>query len=186
MYSDLLLIRKMKQGEESAFDLFVRKYYKEILAYCGYRCSDREYAEDITQETFVRFFAKLSDYNYRAKTKNYLYTIAGNLCKDYFKKIKEIPVEESELSTQIEFAQHPMEHALNRITVDWALKQLPDELSEVVTLYYFQELKIKEIAGILHIGVPLVKYRLKQAKTQLGKLLGKEGIYESGRRINGI
>lgn len=186
MYSDFLLIRKMKQGEESAFDLFVRKYYKEILAYCGYRYPDKECAEDITQETFVRFFAKLSDYNHMGKTKNYLYTIAGNLCKDYFKKIKEIPVEESELSTQIEFAEYPMEHALNRLTVEWALKQLPNELSEVVTLYYFQELKLTEIADILHISVPLVKYRLKQAKMQLRKLFGKEGIYESGRTTYGL
>lgn len=181
MYSDFLLIRKMKQGEESAFDLFVRKYYKEILSYCGYRCPDKEYAEDITQETFVRFFAKLSDYIHTGKAKNYLYTIAGNLCKDYFKKIKEIPVEESELSTQIEFVEHPMEHALNKLTVEWALKQLPNELSEVVILYYFQELKLTEIADILHISVPLVKYRLKKAKMQLGKLFGKEGAYESGR-----
>lgn len=180
MHSDFLLIRKMKQGEETAFDLFVHKYYKEILAYCSYRCPDKEYAEDMTQETFVRFFAKLSDYNYRAKTKNYLYTIAGNLCKDYFKKIKEIPVEESKLSTQIEFAEHPMEEVINKLTIEWALKQLSNELSEVVTLYYFQELKLTEIADILQISVPLVKYRLRQAKLQLGKLFQKEGRYESG------
>lgn len=180
MHSDFLLIRKMKQGEETAFDLFVHKYYKEILAYCSYRCPDKEYAEDMTQETFVRFFAKLSDYNYRAKTKNYLYTIAGNLCKDYFKKIKEIPVEESELSTQIEFAEHPMEEVINKLTIEWALKQLSNELSEVVTLYYFQELKLTEIADILQISVPLVKYRLRQAKLQLGILFQKEGRYESG------
>lgn len=180
MHSDFLLIRKMKQGEETAFDLFVHKYYKEILAYCSYRCPDKEYAEDMTQETFVRFFAKLSDYNYRVKTKNYLYTIAGNLCKDYFKKIKEIPVEESELSTQIEFAEHPMEEVINKLTIEWALKQLSNELSEVVTLYYFQELKLTEIADILQISVPLVKYRLRQAKLQLGILFQKEGRYESG------
>lgn len=71
MDSDFLLIRKMKQGEESAFDLFVRKYYKEVLIYCSYRSPDKEYAEDITQETFVRFFAKLSEYHHKGKTKNY-------------------------------------------------------------------------------------------------------------------
>lgn len=85
----------MKQGDDNALDLFVRKYYQEILIYCHYHCSDKAYAEDLTQETFVRFFAKLSDYHYRGKTLNYLYTIACNLCKDYSKKIKEIPIEES-------------------------------------------------------------------------------------------
>lgn len=181
MDHDFLLIRKLKQGEEAAFDLFVHKYYKEILTYCSYRCPDKNYAEDITQETFIRFFAKLSDYHYRGKTKNYLYTIAGNLCKDYFKRIKEVPMEDMELSRKIEAEEHQTEDVLNKLTVEWALKRLPEELREVVTLYYFQELKLIEIADILHIGLPLVKYRLKQAKIQLAKLLRKEGNHESGR-----
>ena len=180
MDSDLLLIRKMKQGEEAAFDVFVHKYYKEILAYCSYRCPDRESAEDITQETFVRFFANLSDYRYRGKTKNYLYTIAGNLWKDYLKKVTEIPVEETKLNAKIGAEEHQTEEILNRVTVQWALGQLPEELCEVVTLYYFQELKLMEIAAVLHIGLPLVKYRLRQARIQLAKLLRKGGDYEAG------
>lgn len=66
--ADFLLIRKMKQGDDGAFDTFVRKYYDDILRYCGYHCSDAEYAEDLTQETFVNFFAKLSDYRHIGKT----------------------------------------------------------------------------------------------------------------------
>ena len=87
---DFLLLMKMKQGEEDAFDKFIRKYYEEILKYCTYHCFDSEYARDLTQETFLRFFANLSVYQYCGKTKNYLYTIAGNLCKNYYKKKKEI------------------------------------------------------------------------------------------------
>ena len=55
-----------------------------------------------------------------------------------------------------------------------ALRRLPGELREILILYYFQERKQREIADILGIGLPLVKYRLKQAKEQLGELLGKE------------
>lgn len=88
MDTDFLLIRKMKQGDEDAFDRFVHKYYEEILSYCSRHYYDTEYAEDLTQETFLHFFTKLSDYHYKGKTKNYLYTIAGNLCKDYYKKKK--------------------------------------------------------------------------------------------------
>jgi len=55
-----------------------------------------------------------------------------------------------------------------------ALHKLPGELREILILYYFQERKQREIADILGIGLPLVKYRLKQAKEQLGEFLGKE------------
>lgn len=177
--SDFLLIRKMKQGEETAFDLFVHKYYKEILTYCSYHCPDKTYAEDMTQETFVRFFANLAAYHSSGKTKNYLYTIACNLCKDYFKKIKDVPASETELSLKIESAEHPMEHALNKFMVERALLQLSPELREVVILYYFQELKLVEIADVLHISLSLVKYRLRQAKKQLKNILLKEGKHES-------
>ena len=95
MNADFLLIRKIKQGDEDAFDALIRKYYKEILNYCRYHCPDQEYAEDFTQETFVRFFKNISSYCFQGKTKNYLYTIAGNLCRDYYKKKREIPMEET-------------------------------------------------------------------------------------------
>ncbi len=177
MHSDFLLIKKMKQGDDNALDLFVRKYYREILNYCFYHCADKTYAEDLTQETFVRFFAKLSGYHYRGKTLNYLYTIAGNLCKDYFKKIKEIPMEENEPAVG-----NQTEDTLNRIVLEQALNQLPDNLREVIILYYFQELKLAEIADTLQIGLPLVKYRLRQAKIQLEEILIKEEYDESGRK----
>ena len=66
---DFLLIRKMKQGDDDAFDTFVRKYYNDILRYCSYHCSDAEYAEDLTQETFANFFFYLSDYRHKGKQK---------------------------------------------------------------------------------------------------------------------
>ena len=177
VYNDFLLIRKMKQGDDNAFDLFVHKYYQEILSYCYHHCFDQTYAEDLTQETFIRFFTKLSDYHYKGKTLNYLYTIASNLCKDYLKKIKEIPLEENEI-----VEENQMENILNKILVEQALKQLPVELCEVLTLYYFQELKLTEISDTLQIGLPLVKYRLQKARKHLRELLGKEEFDESKRK----
>ena len=185
MYNDFLLIRKMKQGDDEAFDIFVHKYYQDILSYCHYHCPDRTYAEDLAQETFVRFFTKLSDYHFRGKTLNYLYTIAGNLCKNYLKKIREVSIEDMELVTERTVKEYPMENSLNKIFIEQALKQLPDELSEILTLYYFQELKQTEISDMLRIGLPLTKYRLRRAKKQLEKLLREEGGCESGRKNTG-
>ena len=162
MYNDFLLIRKMKQGDDNAFDLFVHKYYQEILSYCYHHCFDQTYAEDLTQETFIRFFTKLSDYHYKGKTLNYLYTIAGNLCKDYLKRTKETLLEENAFEEE-----NQTEQILNRVLIEQILEQLPDDSREVLTLYYFQELKLTEISDTLQIGLPLVKYRLQKARKQL-------------------
>lgn len=169
--TDFLLIQKMKQGNEQAFDTFVRKYYNEILKYCSYHCYDIEYAEDLTQETFIKFFAKLSEYHFQGKTKNYLYTIAGNLCKNHYKKKKDIPVDDEELLTYE--MPNDMEQILDKMFIDSAINSLPKELKEVIILYYLDELKITEIAEKLQISVSLTKYRLTNARKQL-KFFGRE------------
>ncbi len=174
MNIDFLLIQKMKRGDEDAFEVFVRKHYEEILKYCSYHCSDTSYAEDLTQETFLHFFEKLSDYRYMGKTRNYLYTIAGNLCRDYYKKVKESLLEEQSTEVQNSLQHSETEEIFNKITVEAALNSLPDELREVIVLYYFQELKLAEISDILQIGQSLVKYRVKQAKMRLERLLREE------------
>ena len=86
--NDVILILQMKQGDEQAFDKFVRKYYGDILPYCKYHCLDQTEAEDLTQETFLRFMNNIQSYQHIGKAKNYLYVIAGNLCKNHVKKWK--------------------------------------------------------------------------------------------------
>lgn len=63
---------------------------------------------------------------------------------------------------------------LDKLAIQAALTELPDELREVVVLYYFQGLKLAEISDVLHIGLPLVKYRMKQAKLKLEDLLKED------------
>ena len=169
--TDFLLIQKMKQGNEQAFNTFVRKYYNEILKYCSYHCYDTEYAEDLTQETFVNFFAKLSDYHYQGKTMNYLYTIAGNLCKNDCKKKKDVLMDDEFLLTH--GMSNDMEQVLDKMFIDSAISSLSKELKEVVVLYYLDGFKIAEIAEKLQISLSLAKYRLTNARKQL-EIFGRE------------
>lgn len=175
MKSDFLLIKEMKQGHEQAYDLFVRKYYEEILNYCLHHCHDQKYAEDLTQDTFVRFFSKLSSHQYKGKTKHYLYRIAGNLCRDFYRKRKEIPVADEFLCYRVDDSEI-IDGIIEKHILEKALRQLQPELYEIIVLYYFQGLKQREIADILQIGLPLVKYRLGQAKRQLEEILKKEDL----------
>ena len=155
--NDVILILQMKQGDEQAFDKFVRKYYGDILSYCKYHCLDQTEAEDLTQETFLRFMNNIQSYQHIGKAKNYLYVIAGNLCKNHVKKWKADCVEKQ------------------------ALEQMNPELKEIIIMFYFQDFKLKEIADILQIGLPLVKYRHKRAKEELKRLLGEEDSHEPGK-----
>lgn len=173
MDTDFLMIRRMKQGDEAAFDAFVRRYYGDMLKYCSFHSRDQWEAEDLTQETFVRFFAKLSEYRHQGKTKNYLYTIAANLCCNQWKKQEPLPTEAEQLAATLTLADQE-EAATTHLLLEWALGQLPPEQREVVVLHYYQGLKLREIAEILEIGLPLVKYRLRQAKLRLSELIGKE------------
>ena len=169
MDADFLLLHRMKYGDDQAIEDFVRKYYPMILRYCHLHIQDTGYAEDLTQETFVRFFRTLNKYQHYGKAANYLYVIAGNLCRDYHKKPEVILMEELP-----EQPVNQMEALDLRMDVHRALEQLSPELREVTILYFFQELKQKEIARILGIGLPLVKYRIRRAKELLEQLLGKE------------
>lgn len=159
MDSDFILIQKVKNGDEEAIQTFVEKYYPLILRYCRLRVEDFGYAEDLTQDTFERFFRTLDQYQHYGKAANYLYALAGNLCRDYFRKRKELVMED--LPEQADESADNLEEWMD---VRNALKALPEELKEVSVLFFFQGKKQREIGKILGIGVPLVKYRIKRAR----------------------
>ena len=169
MDTDGLLLRRMHRGEEEAIEEFVRKYYPLLLRYCRLHLWDAQEAEDVTQETFARFFRTLPQYRHYGKAANYLYVIAGNLCRDSFRKtrplaLEEVPEQSLEQTPELD----------RRLDVRRALEVLPPELREAAVLYYYQELPQGSIAKILGIGLPLVKYRIKRAKELLALYLGKE------------
>ncbi len=123
MDSDFFLIRKMRQGNGDAFDAFIRKYYGDILRYCACRCFDEEDAQDLTQETFVRFFSRFSDYHHKGKAKNYLYTIAGNLCKNYYKKNKAFAVDDA-YGAPRDTTESYEDSVIEKTALEWALDHL--------------------------------------------------------------
>ena len=94
MDADFLLIHKMKNGDEEAIEVFVKKYYSTIRNYCRLHTYTDCDAEDITQATFEHFFRSFRSYHHLGKTANYLYVIARNLCRDSYKKKRDIVMEE--------------------------------------------------------------------------------------------
>ena len=166
MTSDFLLLQKIRNGNNHAGNQFVEKYYSFIYQYCFLHIHNQECAEDMVQETFVRFFGALMSGAEIGKAKSYLYSIAGNIIKNYYKKKKErlldqLPDIEKDNLTEIEI----------RLDVERALDLLPEEIKETAILFFFQGLKQKEISDLLHIKLSLVKYRVSKAKELLSKQL---------------
>lgn len=167
---DYLLVQRMRLGDEKALEDFVTKYYPAILKYCHLHIDDYGYAEDMAQETFARFFRTLKQYKHYGKAANYLYVIAANACRDYYRQNRELPLEV--------LPEGPDERAGStemQIEIRMALDSLPEEIREVAILYFVQERKQKDIAAVLDIGLPLVKYRISRARELLAAFLGSSG-----------
>ncbi|MDE6853259.1 MAG: RNA polymerase sigma factor [Lachnospiraceae bacterium] len=164
MDMDFLLIQNMKHGDSQAGERFIKKYYSAIYQYCFLHIHNQHDAEDMTQETFTRFFASLHTFQNCGKTKNYLYCIAGNVIKNHYKKRKDVLMDEIP-----EIPDDPLEDIEIRLDVEQAIDHLPNELKEITILYFFQNVKQREIAELLNIKLSLVKYRIKQAKKILSE-----------------
>ena len=165
MIADFLLVQKIRNGDNQAGNQLVEKYYSSIYQYCYLHTHNQEYAEDMVQETFERFFGALISGAEIKKTKSYLYSIAGNIIKNNYKKKKEMMTD-----------QLPDIEDENPKNIERALEQLPEEIKEIVILFFFQGLKQKEIADLLNIKLSLVKYRVSKAKELLAKQLEVEKL----------
>lgn len=111
-----------------------KKYYSSIYQYCLLHTHDRNYAEDLTQETFLHFFASLETYKEYGKTKNYLYRIAGNIIKNFYIKKKEILVEQFP-----EIIEESMKGVEIRLDIEKAVQYLPDEIKDTAILFSFKD-----------------------------------------------
>ena len=159
MDGDFSLIQKMRAGDGQAVEEFVKKYYPAILQYCCLHICNREDGEDAAQETFERFFRTFERYRHYGKAGNYLYVIAGNVCKDYFRRKREVAM--AELPEIEEKSMGGLEELMD---VSRILKSFPQELQETAILYFFQERKQKEISKITGASLSLVKYRIRRVR----------------------
>lgn len=171
MDADSILIRRMRGGDEAAIETFVRKHYPAVMHYCYIRTSDVHQAEDLAQETFYRFFRSFSDYSHKGRLANFLYVIAGNLCRDYWRLTRKSP--DAELTEDIANVERDLSSE-QEMDIHRAVLGLPEEVRDVIRMHFYLGMTLREIAAAEGIGLPLVKYRLRRGKELLRSALGKE------------
>lgn len=148
--------------KDGYLEKLITNHYGEIYRYCYYHLNQRQMAEDITQEVFLKFLSNLDSYKDYGKIKNYLYVIAGNLMKNYFKKPKEICG--GEFTALEEAKTDDIDNILDKVMLMDALSDLEKTEKDLVILRYYQDLRIKDISKIAGIPASTVRYKLKHAE----------------------
>ena len=162
-------IRKAQSGDVESMNRLFDRYYDAVYSYCYRHVKHKETAQDLTQEVFLRVCRTMGDYRHYGKFENFLYVIAGNLCKDYYKKRVVYSLDELEVpKTETGFARSE-----DQIVMEQAITALPELEREIVYLRFYHDLKIKDIAKILDLGLSTTKYHLKKAQEQLAQELAE-------------
>lgn len=149
----------------------IEQQYDKILRYCYMKLRNRTLAEDITQETFIRFFES-TDYRNVGKDMAYLYTIARNLCIDCIRKRKDNLIEDIDMSAEIQDMQESWDNAesiVDRISIEQALDSLNADEREAVVLRFSGELSLKDIGISMGISRYAVYRRISSALEKLRK-----------------
>ena len=144
--------------------------YDKIYRYCCFHLRDPQLAEDLTQETFLRFYRQAS-YQEQGKALAYLYTIARNLCLDAVRRCRpEAPLPDDHP------APDPYAPIDRTLALRQALDTLPADLRELLLLRYVNELSVGDIAVLTGLSRYAVYRRLRAGLADLKHLLREEEL----------
>jgi len=164
---DRKIIERVLKGDTDAFNLLVRQWEKPIYNFIVRMIGDRDEAMDLCQDAFMKAYRELNTLKDLDRFSAWLYRIAHNTC--FSKLRKDQGKTFVELQPETRAARSPIE---NRLAVEKALQNLPEDQREVVVLKVFQNLKFEEIAAIQDAPVSTVKSRLYMGFEKLRSILG--------------
>ena len=174
---DAQLIREILSGNDAAFSTLIRKYRKIVHAFVWRKIGDFHYAEEITQDTFLRAYRKLSSLRDPNRFDKWLNVIANRLCLNWIKRkkpemqsLEETPMEEIEASAYTHYVSEKQEIEATEYLyeiVKKLLEKLPEGERTVMTLYYLGEMTTKEISRFLGVSVNTITSQLQRARKRL-------------------
>ena len=182
--TDTDLMVRVKGGDESAFRLIVEKYQRRVVNVAYRLLGNRDDAEEVAQETFLKAYMSAKSYTPKAELFTYLYTIATRLALNRLRKERRFrwlsldASKEDEGETAPELASDPsdrpdlsLEQAERDALVRRAMDALPAAQKAVLVLSRYEELSYKQIADVMEISVSAVESKLHRAKQTLKKKL---------------
>ena len=172
------LIQRIKNGEQSALRHVLNDHLGAVTHYVARMLHNAPDTEDIVQETFVRFWARLDQYDpEKASLSTWLHRIAHNLCIDHFRKTADkadvhnidepadSPANDPETDYQTEMDEKHLQQAL---------MQLNEHQRSAIVMSHYQGLRNKDVALILGVSVEALESTLRRARTKLRDILTAE------------
>ncbi|MFK7748041.1 MAG: RNA polymerase sigma factor [Kordia sp.] len=170
-------IEQIRAGNPNAYAALVTKYQRMVFTLAVRMVGNREDAEEVAQDTFVKAYKALDRFKGTSKFSTWLYRIVYNTSLDYIKKNKRIILSEH-IDEVNEADIGSMQNALTYIEakekkqlIENALLKLPEDERVLLTLFYFEELSLKEIAEIVQLSYDNVKIKLHRSRKKLFHIL---------------
>lgn len=168
-----ILIPKVLAGDVQSFEEIVRRYNMMVYTLAFRVLKSREEAEELAQDVFLKVYQSLDSFNMKSKLSTWIYRITYNASINKYKSQKR-RIDTIEIDDFVEFNVSDLTDAQNDISIKEKRKiinntilKLPETEKVIITLYYYEELSIKEIAEIVGISTHNVKIKLYRSRQKL-------------------
>jgi RNA polymerase sigma-70 factor (ECF subfamily) len=172
---DRRVIEQVLAGSESAFRQIVDQHSQRIFNYVRRMTRNSTEAEDIAQETFIRFWVSRDRFDPdRVKLTTWLHRIAHNLCVDYFRQRQ---LQERQVPVQSDNQDSPdtdYELSIRAAVVHKALMTLSERQRSAIVLCHYQNFSQHDAAHILDLSVDALESLLRRGRSKLKQILAKE------------
>ena len=180
--SDKELIERYQDGDVHSFELLIGRYQKQVYSYILTLVKDKQLADDVFQDTFVKVIQTIKSKAYKddGRFVQFAMRIAHNLVIDHFRKENRIPTVESSSEDynyidNVPITDHSVEQGMIVDQVHSDLHRmiafLPDEQREVLRMRIFDDMSFKDIADITNVSINTALGRMRYALINLRKMM---------------
>ena len=184
--SDNELVTLYVNGDESALKTLIQRHEKRVFSYILLSVKNRELAEDIFQDTFIKVINTLRSGNYHEEGKfiQWVMRIANNLKIDYFRKMQRMPAFETNGEFDIFDIIYGSDPSIEQKMITEQLyaeiaemvKLLPAEQREVLEMRIYQDISFKDIAEMTDVSINTALGRMRYALINLRKILKEKNV----------
>ncbi len=176
-------IEQVLKGDQNVYADIVNLYQHKLYQVCYRMLNNKQEAEDIAQEAFIRAYINLHTFDQKRKFSTWIYRIATNLCIDRIRKKKPDYYLDAEVAgtngldmySQIAASEQLPEEQLEQMElqerIQYEISRLPEKYRSVIVLKYIEELSLQDISEILDMPLGTVKTRIHRGREALRKQL---------------